>query len=64
VCWRISATPRRTSMIRNSLFELGLLSSRRRQSLIRVSPGIATGLVVVGNLVGAGAAQEVARLLV
>ena len=64
-CWPISAIRRRTNMTPNARCRRGWRSSRRSPKLktaagvpLQVRVGIATGLVVVGDLIGAGAAQE------
>ena len=63
-CLSISAIPRRMSMMPNAPSAPGLTWSRRCRALYRgrlplqVRVGIATGLVVVGDLIGSGEAQE------
>ena len=64
-CWPISVIRRPMSMTPNARCRRALRWSRRSPKLntaagvpLQVRVGIATGLVVVGDLIGAGAAQE------
>ena len=63
-CWPISAIRRRTSMTPSAPCRPGWRWSRRCRSFdarpapLQVRIGIATGLVVVGDLIGSGEAQE------
>ena len=63
--WPISATQRRTKTTRNARFELDWRLSNSVDTIdvqpgliLQIRIGVATGLVVVGELIGEGGAQE------